>query len=503
MIKKTLEKQKVPEEKRAENIKAGEVVRVNYEEQNYKSESDIKNWAEDELKNMCINDSRIIERASIVLETLANSPEESIPQASVSWSKTKATYRLLDNKKFTAEILMECHRNNSIKRISEENIILAIQDTTEVNYDTLEKTVGLGPHGSKEKSKGLIVHSTMALSTSGTPLGILDEKIWARDSKKWGESHNCRKYPIEEKESNKWLKGMDNSTIGIPNNIKVVHVCDREADIFEFLFKGIDEGKKFIVRARQDRKINDKDAEKLFEKIESLPVMGHIVTQIPRDTRKNLPPREVKLEVKYSEVSIIPPPYLPAKYKKNKMLEINIIVVKELDPPKGEDPIEWMLLTNLVINSLEDAIEKVKWYVHRWKIERFHYVLKSGCGVEKLQFESAEHLIKAIALYSIIAWRLLWIIYMSRENPNVSCEIVFEKQEWQVLDSMFYKKIAPREEPPKLGEVVLMVAMLGGFMARKHDGEPGVKVLWRGMNKLYTIIEYLDMVNNVSDMGNA
>jgi len=134
--------------------------------------------------------------------------------------------------------------------------------------------------------------------------------------------------------------------------------------------------------------------------------------------------------------------------------------------------------------QFEEALQKVEWYRERWKIERFHFTLKSGCNVEELQLGTKERLENAIALYSVVAWRLTWLTYQARVTPNFSCSMILEKHEWQALYCVVNKTHTPPENPPTLEEAVSLIARLGGFLGRKHDGKPGVKVIWRGLQKL-------------------
>jgi hypothetical protein len=158
------------------------------------------------------------------------------------------------------------------------------------------------------------------------------------------------------------------------------------------------------------------------------------------------------------------------------------LLVRAIHVPEDEQPIEWLLLTTIPVTNMSEAVQKIEWYRERWKIERFHYTLKSGCRIEYLQLETSERLINAITLYSIIAWRLTWLTYQARVTPNLSCQIILETHEWQSLCCVVNQTKTPQSQPPTLHEAVRLIAKLGGFLGRKHDGEPGVKVLWRGLH---------------------
>jgi hypothetical protein len=474
-----------------------------------------KSWASEEFKNMRIQSGRLLKRFILSMITLSINPALSISAASANYSEAKAIYRLVENPKITEEMIIETHKQATIKRIIEsgEKTILNVQDTTELNYTGLKQTSGLGEIGSHIKSRGLIVHSSLAVLTNGLPLGLLAQNVWARDPEERGKSKDSRNRPFEEKESYKWYTGMENSTNGIPDDIRVVNICDREGDIFEFFAKSIQNKREFLVRAVQNRK-TDED-EKILDKVQGVELSGIAIVDIPRDTRNNIKARKAALEIKHTKVHVEVPERLSNKYKDQKYIELYIVHAKETKLPqeyalsqktekseivKNEDekisnePIEWYLITNIPVNSFDEAMEKVRWYIHRWKIERFHYVLKSGCKIEELQQETVERIRMLIPIYSIIAARLLCITYLARTNPDISCEVVLEEYEWQVLYCIANKTKKPPEKAPTIKEAVLLLARVGGFLGRKGDGEPGVVVIWRGYGELNIILQYANYI---------
>jgi len=199
------------------------------------------------------------------------------------------------------------------------------------------------------------------------------------------------------------------------------------------------------------------------------------------------PSRKATLTIRYKTLTIQPPKNRP-KQEKLSPIKLQVILVKESEPPSESEAIEWWLVTTLPITCIEDVTTYVRWYSYRWLIERYHYVLKSGCGIEKLQLETAERLEMALATYSIVAWRLLYLTHLARLAPDVSCEIMLEPPEWQALYATIHHKNYPHSYPPTLGEAVGWIAKLGGFLGRKHDGVPGVKTLWRGLRRLDDIM---------------
>lgn len=465
---------------------------------------DRSNWAANELDAVAIRDERLVNRLIETATILAEHPGKTIPQACGSWAKTKATYRLMDNDKLSPEIVLASHREQTIERMKGHDVVLAIQDTTDIIYNGQPNSGGVGRCSSFECQRGLLVHSTLAVTTNGVPLGLLDQYIWTRPPEETGKRTRRKELPTEDKESRRWLEALDRSLQGTPKDTTVVTVCDREADIYDFFHKAILEGSHLLVRAVQNRRVIE-EQKTLFQQVESSAEAGKVRVDIPRDTHNNHPPRQATLSVKFCRVTIMP----PKNRKKDEALSdipLNAILAKEIDPPEGVTPIYWLLLTTLPVNSLESALEKIDWYKERWKIERFHYTLKSGCKVEELQLETMRRLKNAIAIYSVVAWRLLWITYQARQTPEAPCSIVLEEHEWKALYCMVNKTSIPPDTPPTLKEAVLLIAKLGGFLARKGDGKPGVKVLWRGLQRLKDISD-MWLISRLqissSNVGNA
>ncbi|RJX29537.1 MAG: IS4 family transposase [Dethiobacter sp.] len=451
---------------------------------------DENHWAYEEFKNLGINCGRTIKRFIRTMITLSGKIRESIAGASDSKAEAKAMYRLIENKKVTEEVVLHAHRKATIQKMKEsgETTILSIQDTTILNYTSHKKTKGLGDFGAGPDHKGLIVHSALAVTPKGIALGLLDQFIWTRDPEERGKRTEKRQKPIEEKESYKWLKSMDNSHSGIPKGIRLVHVGDREADIYEFFDHAHANKQDFLVRVAQNRMTME--ACKLFDKVKQEPSAGHIVVEIPRDTRRNLPKREATLEIRYIRVHIQAPANTLKKFVKNRNVALSIVHVQELKPPEGVEPIEWYLVTSMDITNLDEAVEKVNWYIHRWKIERFHYILKSGCEIEKLQNRTAERIQKLILVYSIISVRILGMTYQARQCPEVPCTMFLEEEEWKVLYCMTNRTSTAPQTAPTIKEAVSYLAKLGGFLGRKGDGEPGAKVIWKGLNELNTVLKH-------------
>lgn len=460
------------------------------------------NWFHVEFSNMAIKCGRTLKRFIRTMSTLSKKPGESISAASRDKAESKAIYRLLANDLISEEVVLDTHKKATIERIKAkgQTVILNIQDTSELNYTNHKKTTGLGEYGTTKQCRGLITHTAIAVTTDGVALGLLDQKTWSRDPAERGKSKNKQR-AIEDKESYKWLAGMDKSNAGIPESIKVINVCDREADIYDFYDKALEDNQYFLVRLVQNRKTVTED--KSLDAVRKEKPAGQIVVEIPRDTRNNRPERTATLEIRHVQVQVLTPRYARKKPDGLGYVTLQIILAKEVNAPEGLTPIEWYLATNTQVNCFEEALEKVKWYVHRWKIERFHYILKSGCAIEKLQERDASRLQKLILMYSVIAIRILSMTYAARQTPEESCEQFFDKHEWRVLYCMANDTLQAPQQTPTIKEAISYLAKVGGFLGRKNDGNPGVKVIWKGLADLNVVLKYqrLMMLNNDSIMG--
>jgi hypothetical protein len=469
-----------------------------------KTNSIEKNSIVDEFQNVPINDQRLINRLVITAIRFDEGPEKSIPDACRNWAETSAAYDFFTNEKVTPDAILSSHRLNTIERLKKYPLVLLIQDTTKFDFSTHKSTKGLAPYTKDPYSLGLLMHSVLAVSPNGVPLGLLYQEIWSRENYPDQKRYMRAELPIEAKESFKWLKALDSSLKDIPNTVQTVTIGDREADIFELFQKAHQRGAHLVIRARHNRRITG-EYNLLYDQVKNIPEMGQCLVDIPRKPEQNLPPRQAKLSVRFCPVNICPahsrsknPPGSTPLY---------VIFAQEIDVPEGEEPIEWLLLTTIPVTNMTEAIQKIEWYRERWKIERFHYTLKSGCNVEELQLETKERLSNAIALYSVIAWRLTWLTYQARVTPDLSCQIILETHEWQALYCVVNQTKTLPDQPPTLHEAIRLIAKLGGFLGRKHDGEPGVKVLWRGLQKLnegLLFVEYFRSIPSPShDVGNV
>jgi hypothetical protein len=441
-----------------------------------------KDWAEVELGGAKLGDQRLNERLVVLARDFGARPQAQIPQACQSRAKTKAAYRFLANEKTTMEEILEPHIKSSWGRLGEHDVVLAVQDTTSLNYSAHPATEGLGPIANWLKNPlGLLVHDTMAFTTEGTPLGLLDVQCWARDSSKFGKKHKRKQLSIEEKESNKWLKSFRRVAEAQKQcpRTRLVSVGDRESDVYELFHLALEdpEGPKLLVRAEQDRLLAD-GQEHLWSAVEAQPLAGVQDLQVPR--RGKISARQARLEIRYARVLLNP----PQGKKKYGSLQVWGILVQEVDAPEGIEPLSWMLVTTIPVTSFAEAQEKIDWYTKRWCIEIYHRTLKSGCKIEERQLGHADSIEACLAIDMVVAWRVYHLVKLGREVPDVPCTVFFEEAEWKALVTFITKDPYAPKQPPSLREAMLMIASLGGFLGRKSDGNPGTKSIWLGLQRM-------------------
>ena len=381
-------------------------------------------WASVEFGNVNLGDERLRKRLIKLADSLAESPESPINQACDGWAEAKGAYRFFQNESVNEKEILASHTQQTVERAKNAEKILAIQDTSYICYSKHKQTTGLGMITKKPGSNattisttGVIMHTTFAVTTSGLPLGILDQNISARKPlsdqlrQKKKKGHNTY-VPIEDKESIRWLDSLRRTQEATKDSdIEVVTICDREGDFYELFEHSKKIGTSVLVRASVDRIINKSSMytrkldTRLWGYVQSLPVQGTIEVEIP--ARNQRPARTATLETRFGSFKMNPPRNLfRQKTEDLPDIGLNAVYVTEKDPPQGEDALEWMLLTDLPVTDFDEAIEKVRWYCLRWRIEVFHKILKSGLKVEQCRLQTADGLIRYLTVMSIIAWRI-------------------------------------------------------------------------------------------------
>lgn len=461
-----------------------------------------KQWAAEEFAQVDLKDARLNRRCQELAVALGQQPSASINQACDDWADTKAAYRFFDNEKGSPAAIGQPHQQRTVERMSQQERILAVQDTTFFNYTHHPQTEGLGEIGNKQQNqRGFGMHSTLAVTEAGVPLGILTQSFLTRPiGEPAHKPEELRLLPIEEKESYRWLKAFEQTVALAPSDVEVVTVCDREADIYEMFTFAQERQASLLVRASRDRLLAEKEVRHLWAKVERQALAGQLTLQIAGNQQQQV--RQATVSVRFTSVKL-KPPWRPNQ-QKLPSVTLNAILVREDHPPADVDePIAWLLLTNTPVTNFDDAVRVMEWYCCRWQIEVWHKVIKSGCTVEDCRLETAERLQRYIALMSVIAWRIHWLTYVNRTDPDLPCTAVLTAIEWQALYMRIHKTTSLPETPPTVRQAVRWIAQLGGFLGRKRDGDPGVTTIWRGWQRLqdiaatwYLVKEQTQLVGN-------
>jgi len=450
---------------------------------------DISNWVEKEFQSVDFGSKRLEKRFLRVMSDLSQEPEKSIWLATGSRSNAKAAYRMIGNQEFTKENILSAHQTATNNR-NQDNILLAIQDTTAVNYGTHIKMAGLGYNC--DKSLGINVHSCLLVTPNGIPIGLVDQSTNTRETNSDKRSlHEKHKRKIQDKESNRWLKTMQTAQTNTPPNTKLIHIADREGDIYEWYNLAIGTQQSFVIRANSDR-LTPQGTHIWEEVVRSKP-KGQLKLFIPKNPKTQTQEREATLTLRYLTTQI----ECPQNRKEPELasaLTINLVNVAEEDPPEGVEPLEWMIVTNLELHSCEDALLVVDYYRQRWKIERFHFILKSGCRIEELQQHSVDRVEIMVLLYSLISVHIMMLTYLSRLYPDLSCELLFSESEWKTLYRAAKRSAVSPEVPYSMADAIGYVAALGGFVGAPSDGPPGLKVIWLGLNKLFVLHAFREFI---------
>ena len=443
----------------------------------------IRNTPKDDFSAVDFGDKRLNKRLQKTIGNITKNAEKSILGAEGKRSSAKAFYRLLGNEKFDLEKLSNASKNATIDRM--EGTVLLIEDTTDVNLNGHKKTKELGY--SSEHVLGVKVHSCIAVKPGGLPLGLVGQSYDTRpEAKSKLTKAEKAARPIEEKESFRWMKMLEESTANIPENVHLITICDREGDFYELYAYAQKLGEDFIIRVSHDRVTESN--EKLLKQIRKTEATGQVTINIPRDTRENIPARQAELEIAYCSITIKKPQSvnddtLPGT------LSMNFVRITEINTKEGRKPIEWILATSLQINSPDEAMKVVEYYVERWKIERFHYVLKSGCNAEKIQQRTYERIKPMLLIYSVIAMYIMAITYIGRVLPDTKCDLFLSADEWQMLYRIIHKTKKAPKKPYSMADAVRYIGEIGSYKRSPSDGPPGLKAIWSGLFKLFNFME--------------
>lgn len=453
-------------------------------------------WTEREVDEAAFKDARLGRRCAEVLKQMGDAMGESIPYACQDWANTKAAYRFLSNARVDEADILSGHFAATRARCDAfEGPILLLQDTTEFSYQRANvKAIGITKSVNSGRDKqgrvrphtvcGMLMHSSLAVTTQGLPLGLAAVKFWTRKKFKGTAALkrkiNPTRVPIEQKESVRWLDNFRQSIELLGQPTRFVHVGDRESDIFELYCLTRDLGSHFLVRACVDRLAGD-GGHTIADEMDTTTLKGLHRIEV---RTANGEMTKVALEIRFKRMIVQPP---IGKQKRYPPLDLTVIHATERGAPKGRKPIVWKLITDLPVRGRAEAIEKIDWYAMRWKIETFHKVLKSGCQAEASKLRTAERLANLMAVFCILSWRVLWLTMLARAEPQASPSIAFTENEVALLDLLISDTGNRQAKQGTLSFYLIKLARLGGYLARAGDPPPGTIVIWRGLSRLIDI----------------
>jgi hypothetical protein len=444
-------------------------------------------WVEHELDGRLFPDQRLKKRLGKLVTDLGQRIGDTIPMACQDWAATKAAYRFFDNPRIDESIILGGHFDATKTRFdATTGTILVLHDTTEFSFQRdMPEAIGRltfvkGGHATYTAC-GVLMHSSLVLTTDGLPLGLAAVKFWTRKKFKGTNALKRRvnptRIPIEKKESVRWLENLKQVTQLLGNPARCVHIGDRESDIYELFCAAHEAQTHFLVRTCVDRFAGQGNTT-IAKVMARQPVRGQHEVEV-RDGHGRVSTTRVYL--RYCRLTVHPP---VAKRKRYPTLTLTVIHAHERGTPKGRDPIRWELLTDLPVEDLAAAIEKLGWYAMRWKLETYHKVLKSGCQAERSKLRTAQRLTNLLAVLCIIGWRVFWLTMTNRVAPDAPAESVLTETEIEILDQVAEWTPAAKQT---VSHYLMLIAKLGGYLARTKDPPPGNMVLWRGLTRLTDI----------------
>lgn len=444
----------------------------------------------EELTGIDLGDERLNKRGKKVLEALAANPEASINAACQGWKETLAAYRFFDNAGVRPEPLLSPHREATVGRIKEQPTALVVQDTTELDFTAHP------PQGvrclNRETRFGLYHHVHLAVTPDKLPLGVLATENFDRAPETLGQSDQRANLPIKDKESFRWLKGyrLACEVAAQCPDTRIVSVADREADLYDIYVEAQEAaargGKRadYLIRVRTERSTLEPDPEagaaayhKVCDEVRSAPLRSAQTIELTATPKRTA--RTATVEVRAITVQIKPPharPWLP-------VVTANVVLVEEVAGPGDGTDVSWLLITTLPIATLDEVLLCLKYYLARWAIEVYFRMLKTGCCVEKIQLETKARLENCLALYNIIAWRVLYLTYLNRTSPDLPCTAVLDDAEWKSVWCVVKKQPLP-QTPPRLSEMMRLITELGGYNNRTTEQPPGPQPLWVGLRRM-------------------
>jgi len=424
------------------------------------------------------------------LHLMEGQPGVTLNRLGTSRAERMGAYRMLENEDVSFQRLLKPAAQTVGKAVAQGQageVALCVHDRSEVELSHLAMS-GVGPVGNPV-CQGFFVQTALVVQADGAAFGVLGARTWARSAEQRGKARSGKQRPFEQKESVKWWEAMVEAEERVGERGRLLHVIDAEGDIFEVFSRSASQGYQLLVRAGQDRRVEEEGG-KLWARMEGLPVVGsrqlHVSAQPARAGRVARTARDATLSLRYGALTLLPP-----GRQGGPPVRVWGVLVREEAPPRGQKAVEWLLLSNVPIESVEAAWGAVSTYRKRWCIEELHKALKTGCRLERRQHQEREHLENLLALTLLVSVKLLRLRTLSRTLPEEPATAVLEPAQVQVLHALT-PQLAPRMRPRgelTLRQALLLIALLGGYMANPDKKPPGWLVLWRGYERLRDYVE--------------
>lgn len=456
----------------------------------------------DEVRGAALGDQRLTRRLGKVIESLGAKPNMSVPAATHGRAEMEAAYRFFDNDKVSPERILKPHIEATLERVAQTDVALLVQDTTDLDLTRPKQQVrGAGPLEYHTRF-GAFFHPLVAFNEHGLPLGIVWHKSWTRSKIKEMTTNEkgrwIRETPIEEKETYRWIEGLRAARKVADACPQTTCVCiaDSDADVYELFCepRATSRGEvHLLVRACKKRITVDTemtwlDAVRTTKCLYQCCVnVSARIAKLSTEKRKRHETREARLaelEVRAATVTVRHP-YRPGRHRNLSDITLNVVLAEECNPPNGATPIQWLLATTLPIEEVQQVRQIVAYYAIRWQIEIYFRTLKGGCRIEERQLETVERMLNCLAVYAIIAWKVMYLSRLGSECPELSCELIFEPSEWKSV-WMTIRHENPPSTPPPLNEIIRMVASLGGYVIR-NSTRPGTQTLWFGLQRVHDL----------------
>ena len=441
-----------------------------------------RDWAAVEFAGAPLPDRRLNRRVIKMATDQAHQPGAPVTQTAGGHTGTAGAYRFLENERIDPQQIFAGHRQANLERLRGQPVVLLPQDTTSFNFH-LPGTTGLGSVGDESSgAQGLWLHSTLAFSPAGLPLGIVRADFWARAVVP-GKLTNRQDRPFEERESLCWRQSWQ-AALELREQMTGpalwVNIADMEGDLYEvFLAAQSQPAPKpeLLIRARHNRKLKGRD-ERLWEHLAGQPVVATLQVQVARNEKRT--PRLATLQVRFAEVTL----EAPQRNLGQPAVQLWAIEAREMHAAPGDRPILWRLLSTLPVTDAPEALGKVRWYAVRWKIEVFHKILKSVCRAEAHQLGTARALQRALMLDLVAAWRIQVLTIVGREQPDLPASQYFDREEYRALQSFINHTPSVSRHVPSMEQMMNWLGELGGFVKSKSNPRPGPLTLARGLSRL-------------------